>query len=135
METTNNYQITERIIDANLNRLREGIRVVEDISRYIFNNRNMTFRLKDLRHKIQILHSLKRIEYRDILNDVQKKSIKSELIRLNINDIITANILRAQESSRVLEEIFKLDNINFSELCKNIRYTLYSIEKDFLEIE
>ena len=28
-----------RLIDANLNRLREGIRVIEDIQRFIFNNK------------------------------------------------------------------------------------------------
>lgn len=135
MVTINNIEITERIIDANLNRLREGIRVVEDISRYIFNNKNITFKLKKLRHKLQILYSQDRIKHRDILNDVQKKSIESELIRLNINDIIIANLLRAQESSRVLEEVFKLHNIIFSELCKDIRYTLYSIQKDFIELK
>ncbi len=30
---------TLRLIDANLNRLREGIRVVEDIFRYVYNDK------------------------------------------------------------------------------------------------
>lgn len=39
-----------RLIDANLNRLREGIRVVEDIFRYIYNNKEISTKLKSLRH-------------------------------------------------------------------------------------
>ena len=39
-----------RLIDANLNRLREGIRVVEDIFRYIYNNKQISTKLKSLRH-------------------------------------------------------------------------------------
>jgi len=34
-----------RLLDANLNRLREGIRVVEDIYRYIFNDKTTSSRL------------------------------------------------------------------------------------------
>ena len=41
---------TYRIIDANLNRLREGIRVVEDIFRYIYNDKELSTKLKNLRH-------------------------------------------------------------------------------------
>ena len=133
--TNNNFKITERIIDANLNRLREGIRVIEDISRYIFNSKEITSKLKELRHKLQILYNVDRIKYRDIFNDVQKKSIDSELIRLNIYNVITANILRAQESSRVLEEMFKLIDINLSEISKDIRYSLYSIEQDLIKFK
>lgn len=39
-----------RLIDANLNRLREGIRVAEDIFRYIYNNKEISTKLKSLRH-------------------------------------------------------------------------------------
>jgi len=41
-----------RIIDANLNRVMEGIRVCEDITRFSSNNAALTIRLKDLRHDI-----------------------------------------------------------------------------------
>ena len=64
----------ERLIDANLNRLGEGIRVIEDINRYIHNNTTLTPRLKTLRHKLQQAHNPQRIIYRDIENDIQKES-------------------------------------------------------------
>ncbi|TQV62176.1 MAG: thiamine-phosphate pyrophosphorylase, partial [Sulfurovum sp.] len=65
------------------------------------------------------------------LNDVQKSSIKSELNRNSLEDIIIANFSRTQESARVLEEVFKLQSIELSELFKTIRYELYSVEKEY----
>ncbi|MGX3011806.1 hypothetical protein ACWIUD_09675 [Helicobacter sp. 23-1044] len=105
----------KRLIDANLNRLREGIRVVEDIARYILNDLSLASRLKTLRHRARIdnanlLDSL--LQNRDIKNDILKKSTQSEIMRDSLRDIAIANFKRAQESARVLEEIFKLDFAN-----------------------
>jgi len=123
----------ERMIDANLNRLKEGLRVVEDICRYIHDDTLLTPQLKSLRHQLQKAYSKDRLKYRDIEGDTQKASRKSELLRTNLDDLVIANFSRAQESSRVLEEVFKLYNIELSELLKKIRYQLYSIEKKYAE--
>jgi len=120
-----------RLLDANLNRLKEGIRVVEDINRYIFDNQALSTALKNLRHKLQSAYTQERLYCRDIENDVLKETISSELQRSNIEDIIIANFSRSQESARVLEECFKLTDPKLSELSKEIRYELYAIEKDF----
>jgi thiamine-phosphate pyrophosphorylase len=124
----------DRLIDANLNRLREGLRVLEDIARYIFDDKNLSSSLKDLRHSFQKVYSIKRVKARDILNDVGKSTTKSELKRENLLDLIIANFARVQESSRVLEEIFKLENPSFSTLFKDLRYQAYNLEKEFLEL-
>jgi len=121
----------ERLIDANLNRLKEGIRVIEDINRYIYDNASLSTTLKQLRHSLQTAYNQNRLRYRDIENDVQKKSINSELARTDINDLIIANFSRAQESARVLEETFKLTDPSLSELFKEVRYGLYGVEKAF----
>ncbi len=123
----------ERLIDANLNRLKEGIRVVEDINRYIYDDATLTSSLKALRHKLQSAYDQNRLQYRDIEGDVQKKTISSELSRTSINDLMIANFSRTQESARVLEECFKLTDNNLSELAKSIRYSLYGIEKSFFQ--
>lgn len=129
METKNNKSPLLRVIDANLNRYREGIRVVEDIFRYNFNDKKLASQLKSLRH-IRINISLKELlEKRDSINDVLKVSTDSEKTREQIEDIIIANFKRAQESARVLEEILKVYNINNSEEFKNARYKLYNLEK------
>ena len=118
-----------RVIDANINRYKEGIRVVEDIYRYIYNNKEIAYKLKNLRH-INIPINIKELlSARDSINDVLKSSTKSEQTRKNLENIIIANIKRSEESARVLEEIFKLIDIQTSEMFKNNRYSLYNIEK------
>ena len=121
-----------RLIDANLNRLREGLRVVEDIMRYIYDEAKIAKELKKLRHQVRWEHP-QLLKSRNVSGDVLKKSTSSEQQRENLKAIITANIKRAQESARVLEEIFKLEDIKVSEHFKNIRYQLYTLEKSILE--
>jgi len=119
-----------RLIDANLNRLREGIRVVEDIFRYIYNNKDISLQLKNLRHLSRLESYSELLENRDINNDVLKQSTLSEQSRKDLNSILISNFKRAQESSRVLEEFAKLISTKDSEKFKHIRYTLYDLEKN-----
>jgi len=120
---------TLRLVDANLNRLREGIRVVEDIFRYIFNDKTTSSKLKSLRHLSRLPNYDALLDTRDIKNDVLKSSTTSEQSRDNLKSILIANFKRAQESARVLEEFTKLISIQESENFKYIRYELYDIEK------
>ena len=121
-----------RVIDANLNRLKEGIRVVEDIFRYKENNKTLASKLKSLRHLAQTEDTKKLLQYRDSINDVLRLSTKSEQKRTTLESVIIANSKRAQESARVLEELYKLEDITKSENFKTIRYELYNIEKEAL---
>jgi thiamine-phosphate pyrophosphorylase len=127
-----NYQIMDsnylRLIDANLNRLREGIRVVEDIFRYVYNDKQTAIKLKELRHLSRLENYIELLETRDVKNDVLRASIKSEQNRTDLYSILIANFKRAQESSRVLEEFCKLISIEDSENFKYIRYELYNLE-------
>ena len=118
-----------RVIDANLNRLKEGLRVVEDVRRYGFDDLALAKKIKNLRHKAKIPQK-EFLKFRDAVNDVLKPSLKEEQIRLNLDDLQTANIKRAQESARVLEECFKLIDVKISEIFKAVRYELYEIEKE-----
>jgi len=121
-----------RTLDANLNRFKEGIRVVEDILRYEFNS-SLAKELKKLRH-IQIPNYEEIVKKRDSINDILKPSTKEELNRTDLKSIIIANLKRAQESARVLEEIYKLEDLETSEKFKNARYLLYNFEKEILNL-
>ena len=121
-----------RVVDANLNRLKEGIRVIEDIMRYRDNNKTLARQLKDLRHKARVNETRELLKYRDSINDVLRASTQSELNRSDTLSILTANFKRGQESSRVLEELYKLENIEYSENFKYIRYELYNLEKEII---
>lgn len=129
MTKSNNFL---RVIDANINRYKEGIRVVEDIYRYIYNDKYISSILKSLRHIKLPLSQKELLQNRDSINDVLKTSTKSEQNRKDLEDIIIANLKRAEESARVLEELFKLIDIDTSEKFKSNRYKLYNLEKDII---
>ena len=128
--TTNN-SLNYRIIDANLNRLKEGLRMLEDISRYLLNNKTLTLKIKTLRHKSHYNNPSSLLKTRNTESDVLKNnSLKTEESRTSIQDIVLANSKRVQESARVLEEMLKLQDINHSSSFKEIRYSAYGIEKE-----
>ena len=121
-----------RLIDANLNRLKEGIRVVEDICRFVDDDKKTAYELKALRHSARVENYESFLKHRDIMGDVLKSSTESELLRTDISSVTLSNIKRAQESARVLEECLKLISTDNSETFKSIRYKLYDIEKRLL---
>ena len=123
-----------RIIDANINRAKEGLRVCEEITRFILNSRSLTFQLKKIRHKIDTMlkklpHAIALINERESLKDVGRDIYINELKRRNYKDIFFANIQRVKESIRVLEEFTKLINTNIAVEFKKIRYDIYEVEK------
>lgn len=124
-----------RVLDANLNRLREGIRVVEEYYRFVLNDAVESKILKSLRHEIrQIEAGLDREELlagRESDHDLFRSGSEArERERSGIEELVIANIRRSQEASRVLEEYLKLIEISpLSEIAKEIRFSLYSLEK------
>ena len=121
-----------RTVDANFNRFQEGIRVVEDILRYEYNS-PLAKELKNLRH-IHLPNYEEIVKKRDSINDILKPSTKSEQKRENLKDVVIANLKRAEQSARVLEEIYKISDIKISENFKNARYLLYNYEKEILSL-
>jgi hypothetical protein len=122
-----------RIIDANFNRTKEGLRVCEDIARYVWNKEGLTKSLKNLRHELtdvaSALQLLKILEGRDVKGDVGRPSTTSEFKRSDISAVFSANMQRVKESLRVLEEISKLLSPKAAEGFKNLRYQAYVIEQ------
>lgn len=132
--TTNTFNVTKlhRAIDANINRLKEGIRVIEDVARYMQDDQALSSKLKALRHLATIDNYTDVLQSRDSINDVLRPTIETELQRSNIRAILIANYKRAQESGRVLEELYKVIDAKHSETFKEIRYRLYTLEKEHL---
>ena len=122
-----------RIIDANFNRAKEGLRVCEDVCRFILDQQDLTGKYKTVRHQLSdIVCSLKIktfIESRNIEGDVGKKSSVTEFCREDMEDIFFANSQRSKESVRVLEEFFKLVSNERAQELKTLRYEIYAIEK------
>ncbi|MFH1837510.1 MAG: thiamine-phosphate pyrophosphorylase [Candidatus Omnitrophota bacterium] len=129
-----------RIIDANLNRVMEGIRVSEDIVRFASNNEEITAKLKALRHDIfNAIKDLRKEHIKELvmardINDVGIKSTESEKNRENLVDLFLANTQRGKESLRVLEEVLKLFDKELSQKFKSFRFKLYGIEKSAVKV-
>ena len=126
-----------RIIDANINRVTEGLRVVEDIFRYYYDSPDIQQCLKDLRHRIVSgLEPKKFIPYRRSFSDVGFASKgKLEFVREGLEDIIRSNMKRVQEGLRVLEEVFKLESNSIAMEMKKIRFKAYEMDKKILRFK
>lgn len=123
-----------RIIDANLNRVKEGLRVCEEITRFILDNHKLTASFKEIRHEIDgIIHKIypafALLKERNSNEDVGKINSRGELKRANCKDIFWANTQRVKESLRVLEEFSKLVDSKAALSFKQLRYKIYEIEK------
>ncbi len=130
------------IIDANLNRAKEGLRVCEDIARFSAKSAPLSKRLKNIRHLVSKAAAAACPDYsvlisnRDSASDVGRRTnIKSEFKRGNIHSVIAANFKRAQESLRVLEETSKLISPQAAASFKEARYMCYEAEKIMITSE
>jgi hypothetical protein len=127
-----------RTIDANINRVCEGLRVVEDILRFELNKKDHLDGLKKIRHFLREDFSNKfrclSIEKRDSVNDNGGGFSEMEHNRNSMEDLLKANFYRTEEGLRVLEESVKLIDClkEYSVKMKEFRYQIYDIEKHVL---
>ena len=124
-----------RIIDANINRVKEALRVCEEVTRFVMDNRLLTSGLKNIRHEVDLaikalpVSFSARLEARCSRQDVGKDVFGRELYRADIGDVFFANMQRVKECTRVLEEFSKLVSRNAAVKFKRLRYQAYDIEK------
>ena len=126
-----------RVVDANLNRLREGVRVVEEVFRFIYEDEQRSVALKKIRHRLQDieneLDTYELLAARDSGSDIfSEGAVAAESRRDTLESLVKANIRRAQEASRVLEEFLKMSEVPQTALiAKEVRFSLYTIEKEW----
>ena len=143
-----------RILDANLNRSREGLRVLEDYARFVRNDAGLSEQLKVLRHELvateAMLPQLKSnnresdsrdtisaelLLHRDTAHDIGTQiSTAAESIRHDISDVVIANSRRVQEALRSLEEFGKLIAPAFAGKVKQIRYRSYTLQQQLSSV-
>lgn len=125
-----------RIIDANLNRATEGMRVVEEICRFILEDEKLTLQVKKIRGSLgKAMRACEGqgrrggLKARKAMEDVGRETyIKQEGERAGIDGIFRANMKRAEEAVRCLEEFSKLLNPEYGRKFKAIRFKLYELE-------
>ena len=122
------------MIDANINRVSEGLRVVEDWARFFFRDPALTDSIRRLRHSLwETVRGVypQIIKGRDTGEDILRET--SEGIRKELKDIPAASFNRVKEGLRVLEEMGKLISSDSSKIFKDMRFKIYDIEKEFYE--
>lgn len=120
----------KRILDANLNRASEAARILEEIARFLLDDKDLSEKLKNIRHKINSVQEQNYgnyLEARDTENDVGVE-IKNSDKRIDVENIFKANIKRLQQSLRTLAE-YSVENNENTALFEKLRYTSYTLEK------
>ncbi len=124
----------KRLVDANINRACEGLRVIEDVARLHLGEAELTVNFKEKRHALRRLFPWSFLFHRDSVNDCGKDScLETELQRKGIRDVVLASFKRAEEAVRVLEEMSKLSHEGSVDKLKEIRFFLYEMEPYFLD--
>ncbi len=135
-----------RIVDANLNRASEGLRLLEDIARFILNDSTLSQQFKNLRHNLAEetkLLGIKLLSHRDAEHDVGATLTKPSPFegeglgesQRDLPSVITANAKRAEESLRTIEELAKLPQMSSmlnSAKFESLRFTLYTLEQQLI---
>ncbi len=126
-----------RIIDANLNRIGEGLRLLEELARLTLNDAVLTQQLKNMRHEMvrvdwQLQTQL--LQARDSEGDVGiDMEVPGEEKQRGMPAAIVANARRVQESLRVMEEMAKAPGLGLeSGKFQKARFALYTVEKMLL---
>jgi len=126
-----------RLVDANLDRLGEGLRVLEDISRFLLADPVLSKRLKTLRHTlVKDLGPLEQelLSARRVAEDVGAPAAKrAALQHQDLPALVAANSRRVQESLRVLEEFSRLSGrplAGKAGIFENARFELYDLSSD-----
>ncbi|MCA9077944.1 MAG: thiamine phosphate synthase, partial [Planctomycetaceae bacterium] len=125
---------TDRILDAAANRCREGLRVVEDFTRFVLDDAHLSRLLKDLRHDLTaalaMLPTDRLLRSRDTPGDVGTRiDTSAERQRLGPHHVARANAKRVEESLRTLEEYGKVMDAEFAARCEALRYRFYTTEQ------
>jgi thiamine-phosphate pyrophosphorylase len=122
-----------RILDANLNRAREGLRTVEEWCRFALADPSLSQQCKDLRQALAQWHHTALKSARNTPEDVGTQlTHPQECQRPSPQALIQANLGRVQEALRVLEEYGKLYETGMGDSCKQMRYQVYALESQLL---
>lgn len=119
----------QRILDANLDRAREALRIIEEWCRFGLNDSQLAQECKQLRQELASWHTPDLRLARDTASDVGTElSHPQEERRSSLEHLLQANLCRLQESLRVLEEYGKLYQPGMGTAFKQMRYRTYVLE-------
>jgi thiamine-phosphate pyrophosphorylase len=122
-----------RLLDANANRAREALRVMEDYARFIANDGALAGAIKELRHGLAgalgpVL--AEGVIHRDTPGDVGvANKTASELVRSDAGAVVIAAGKRLSEALRSIEEFLKTISPADAATVETLRYRGYDVEQ------
>ncbi len=123
-----------QIIDANLDRAREGLRVLEDWARFGLGNEDFVIRIKNFRQLLGKNHlEIYKMSRNHIEDQCQGLSHVEQINRKSPAKIISSNSARVQEALRVIEEFSRSHNNKLSKIASEMRYEIYTLEIELLD--
>lgn len=122
-----------RILDANLDRAREGLRIIEEWCRFGLNSSELADECKQLRQELAHWHSMALRLSRDTPGDPGTElTHPGEEQRAGVEQLLQANFCRVEEALRVLEEYGKIYHTDMGGAFKQMRYRVYTLESHLL---
>jgi thiamine-phosphate pyrophosphorylase len=126
-----------RMLDANLNRAREGLRVVEDVARFALDDAATSREAKRIRHELAAamtqlgVPDQALLDARDTPGDVGiSHSGASDQRRDQLSTLAHANAGRVAEALRVIEECCKLlGKSDVAHRVESLRYATYTLHQ------
>jgi thiamine-phosphate pyrophosphorylase len=132
-QTQQIQQVVYRILDANLDRAREGLRIIEEWCRFGLNDAQLAESCKHLRQEVSKWHTAQIRAARDTPGDTGTDlTHPQEEQRSSITSLLQANFCRIQEALRVLEEYGKLHDAAMGKTFKQMRYQVYTLESTLM---
>ncbi|MBN2209990.1 MAG: thiamine phosphate synthase [Sedimentisphaerales bacterium] len=125
-----------RLLDANFNRSREALRVLEDAGRFILDDSALSEAAKALRHELcQVMAgaAAEGAAWRDTPGDVGTSiATVAEGRREDVQAVVSAAGKRLSEALRCLEEYMKISSSEAAGKIEQIRYRGYELEKQLV---
>lgn len=122
-----------RLLDANVNRAREALRVMEDYARFVLDDADLSAALKAVRHDLSEAMRpwiQQAILWRDTPGDVGTiNKTATELHRQDLADVVTAAGKRLGEALRSIEEYLKISAPADAGRVEGARYRFYDLEQ------
>jgi len=133
MSPSSQAQAVRRLLDANLDRAREGLRVIEDWCRFGLDRTDLVARTKDLRQRLgQRHHDDYKLARHTATDAAAGMAHPAQQQRPAAQQVVAANCARVQEALRVLEEFGRGVDPELAAEAAAIRYALYDLEVDLL---
>lgn len=132
---------SSRMLDANLNRAREALRVMEDCARFVLSDSDLAAGLKEARHGVRAIvealpEGCRCVEaWRDTPGDVGTPlTAEAERHRATLREVAVAAGKRAGEALRGVEECVKVGqggdgSAEGGSTAKALRYRVYELER------